>query len=93
MKLAVFLELMNEYGDAYVVYISPISRKEKFVVATADFNNKYIKTKPRPPRTNKLDAHKVLLFCWDTDSWKVLDARDITKVSSLSAELERSSQR
>ena len=89
MKMSVFCKLMEEYGDAYVTYISPVSKKEKFNVATMDLDNKYIKSKPKPPKIDKRDTDKVLLFCWDTDSWKVLDVRAILRVTSLSSELER----
>lgn len=81
-----FIELMKQYGDAYVTYVSPNSRKEKFNVGTIDFDNPYIESKPM---TIPVDATKVVMFCWDTDSYRQVDPATVIRVDSLAAELEK----
>lgn len=86
-----FVQIMKEYGDAYVTYISPNSRKEKFNVGTIDIqNNEYIRSKPL---TIPADESKVIMFCWDTDSYRQIDPSTVIKVEPLAAELERARSR
>jgi len=86
MNKEVFTKLMRQYGDAYVTYVSPNSKKEKFNVATTDLDNEYIKSKPL---SLTLDEEKTLLFCWDTDSYRQIDPAAVIRVEPLSAELEK----
>jgi hypothetical protein len=82
-----FIELMRQYGDAYVTYVSPNSRKEKFNVGTLELeDNPYIESKPM---TLPVDPEKVIMFCWDTDSYRQIDPSTVIRVDSLSAELEK----
>lgn len=82
-----FVQLMKQYGDAYVTYVSPNSRKEKFNVGTLDIeDNSYIKSKPM---TIPVDPEKVIMFCWDTDSYRQIDPSTVIRVDSLAAELEK----
>lgn len=82
-----FIAAMKEYGDAYVTYVSPISKKEKFHVGTMDYqDNPYIATKPA---ITDPDPTKVIMFCWDTDSFRQIDPATVIRVESLSAELEK----
>ncbi len=86
-----FVKIMKEYGDAYVTYISPNSKKEKFNVGTIDIeNNQYIKDKPL---SISPDSDKVIMFCWDTDSYRQIDPSTVIKVEPLAAELERARSR
>lgn len=71
---------MSQYGDAAVTYISPVSRKSKYVVATQEFDTKYLKNRPQPKARS---SNRELLFCWDTDKFKEIDPKDITQVVPL----------
>lgn len=86
MDKNVFIKLMKTYGDAYVTYISPNSKKEKFNVGTIDLNNAYIQSKETGIT---VDADKVLMFCWDTDSYRQIDPNTVIRVESLASELEK----
>jgi hypothetical protein len=82
-----FIKSMKQCGDAYITYISPNSKKEKFNVATLDIDdNDYIKSKGS---IQNIDSNKVLVFCWDTDSFRQIDPSTVIKVEPLSAELEK----
>lgn len=85
-----FVKIMKEYGDAYVTYVSPNSRKEKFNVGTLDMDNPYILSKPMSITP---DPSKVIMFCWDTDSYRQIDPATVIRIESLSAELERARSR
>ena len=90
MDKDVFIKLMNQYGDAVITYISPVSKREKFNVGTIDINNRYIQNKLRnSPIT--LDPTKVLTFCWDTDSARQIDPLTVVNVEPLVQEMERAS--
>lgn len=86
-----FIKLMKQYGDAYVTYVSPNSKKEKFNVGTIDLDNTYIKEKM--PAKYTVDEDKVLMFCWDTDSFRQVDANTVVRVDSLFLELEKASMK
>lgn len=89
MDKSVFIKLMKSYGDAYVTYISPNSKKEKFNVGTIDLDNAYIQSK----ETGIVpDEDKVLMFCWDTDSYRQIDPNTVIRVESLASELEKASK-
>jgi hypothetical protein len=86
-----FIKIMKEYGDAYVTYVSPNSKKEKFNVGTIDIDsNLYIRSKAMSITP---DPKKVIIFCWDTDSYRQIDPSTVVRVEPLSAELERSRSR
>ena len=88
MKKQEFINLLNEYGDATVNYRSKNSRKLKYNVCTLDFNNKHIQSKSNRAKES---ANEVLLFAWDTDSFRLLDPELVTKVDPLSATLKNES--
>lgn len=90
MDKNVFIKLMKSYGDAYVTYISPNSKKEKFNVGTIDLNNDYIKSKET---SITQDDEKVLMFCWDTDSYRQIDPNTVIRVESLASELDKATTR
>jgi len=75
-----FKDLVQEYGDAVITYRSTNSRKLKYNVCTLDFDNKYIQSKKNRAKET---SQTVLLFCWDTDSYRLLRPANITHVVPL----------
>jgi hypothetical protein len=73
---------IEECGDAIITYKSPNSKKTKYNVCTIDFDNKYIQEKRNRA---KEDESTVLMFCWDTDSFRLMKADNVTSVVPLSA--------
>ena len=85
MKKQDFISQVNRCGDAVITYRSTNSRKLKYNVCTLDFDNKYIQTKKN--RAIETDD-TVLLFCWDTDSYRLLRPTNVTTIVPLSAILK-----
>jgi hypothetical protein len=82
------ITLVKEFGDATITYRSLESKKLKYNVCTLDFNNEYIQTKSN--RARETDD-TVLLFCWDSDSFRLIRPNSITSVVPLSASLKERS--
>lgn len=76
---------VKEAGDATITYRSLESKKLKYNVCTLDFSNEYIQTKSN--RAKETDD-TVLLFCWDSDSFRLIRPSSITSVVPLSASLK-----
>ena len=74
-----------ECGDAVVTYRSENSKKLKYNVLTLDFDNKYIGTKKNKSRE---DIDTVLFFCWDTDTFRLLKAKNVVSIVPLSVVLK-----
>ncbi len=70
---------LSSNGDSIVNYRSINSKKLKYVVCTTDFDNDYIKTKPQP----REQKDRILVFCWDSDSFKQLNTGLVTSVEPL----------
>jgi len=77
--------LVTEYGDAIITYRSEQSKKLKYNVCTLDFSTPYIKQKKN--RAKETDD-TLLLFCWDTDSYRLLKSANVTSVVPLSSILK-----
>jgi hypothetical protein len=77
--------LVNEYGDAIITYRSENSKKLKYNVCTMDFSTPYIQDKKN--RAKETDE-TLLLFCWDTDSYRLLNPESVTSVLPLSSILQ-----
>jgi hypothetical protein len=75
---------VNSAGDAIITYRSPNSRKTKYNVCTIDFSTPYIQDKKNRA---KEDDDTVLMFCWDTDSFRLMKADNVTSVIPLSTVL------
>ena len=74
--------LVIEYGDAIITYRSEKSKKLKYNVCTLDFSTPYIqKKKPR----SKVSSDTLLMFCLDTDSFRLLKHKSVTTVVPLSS--------
>ena len=85
MKKQELKNLVTEYGDAVITYRSENSNKLKYNVCTLDFSTPYIQGKRnRAKETN----NTLLLFCWDTDSYRLLKPESVTTVVPLSSILK-----
>ena len=82
MKKAEFIRTVTNCGDAVITYRSTNSRKLKYNVCTLDFDNKYIQSKKNRAKES---ADTVLLFCWDTVSYRLLMPKNVTNIQPLSS--------
>ena len=82
MKKDEFLRTVSDCGDAIITYRSTNSRKFKYNVCTLDFDNKYIQSKKNRAKET---PDSVLLFCWDTDSYRLLQPKNVTSIQPLSS--------
>ena len=80
MKKGKFIEEMEKHGDAVITYRSAKSRKLKYNVCTRDFSTEYIRQKRNRAKEGQ---HTSLLFCWDTDSFRILVPRNVTSIVPL----------
>ena len=85
MKKEDLAKLVTEYGDAIITYRSENSKKLKYNVCTTDFSTPYIQSKKN--RAKESDR-TLLLFCWDTDSYRLLKPSNVTSVVPLSSVLK-----
>ena len=85
MKKEELAKFVNEYGDAIITYRSEKSKKLKYNVCTLDFTTPYIQQKKT--RT-KETSETLLLFCWDTDSYRLLKSKNVTTVVPLASVLK-----
>ena len=80
MEKGKFKDIVHEYGDAVITNRSTNSRKLKYNVCTLNFDNKYIQSKKnRAKESDDTD----LLFCWDTDSYRLLKPANVTHIVPL----------
>jgi len=77
--------LVDEYGDAVITYRSENSNKLKYNVCTLDFSTPYVQQKKNRAKESK---DTLLLFCWDTDSFRLLKPQNVTSVVPLSSILK-----
>ncbi len=80
-----FKERVTECGDAVITYRSTNSRKLKYNVCTLDFTTPHIQKKHNRAKESK---ETVLLFCWDTDSYRLLRPANVTSIVPLNAILK-----
>ena len=80
-----FKKNVDTCGDAIITYRSINSQKLKYNVCTLDFDNKYIQSKKNRAKET---GDTVLLFCWDTDSYRLLTPKNVTSIVPLSAILK-----
>ena len=85
MKKEEFISQVDRYGDAIITYRSQNSRRLKYNVCTLNFDNKYIQSKRNRAKPNN---KQVLLFCWDTDSYRLLMPENVTSIIPLQAILK-----
>lgn len=90
MQFETFNQKMYEAGDAYVHYISPVSKKHKYHICTLEINDcKYIQDKlaSRSAMAEPKEGF-VRTFCWDLDDFKNIDVSSVTSVVPLSTALK-----
>ena len=80
MEKGKFKDLVHEYGDAVITYRSTNSKKLKYNVCTLNFDNKYIQSKKNRAKESN---ETILLFCWDTDSYRLLKPANVTHIIPL----------
>jgi len=81
-------QLVEDYGDATITYRSENSKKLKYNVCTLDFSTPYIQQK----RNRAVESDDTLLmFCWDTDSYRLIKPKNVTSVIPLSSVLRNNS--
>ena len=85
MKTEDFNRKVKDAGDAIITYRSQNRRRLKYNVCTMDFDNKYIQAKKNRAKPNQ---HQSLLFCWDTDSYRLLVPEMVTSIVPLGAILK-----
>ncbi len=88
MKKEELASLVREYGDAIITYRSENSRKLKYNVCTLDFSTPYIQSKKNRAKES---SDTLLLFRWDTDSYRLLKPFNITSVVPLASVLKNES--
>lgn len=71
--------------DAIVTYRSQNSGKLKYNVVTLNLYTEYIRNKKNK---SKEEEDTLLVFCWDTDSYRLLKPELVTHVVPLSAVLK-----
>ena len=79
------IRLLNEYGDAVVTFRSENSKKLKYNVCTMDFSTAHIKNKNN--RAKEVEG-TLLVFCWDTDTFKLIKYESVTSVLPLASILK-----
>ena len=85
MKKEELARLVDEYGDAVITYRSENSNKLKYNVCTLDFSTPYIQQKKNRAKESE---KTLLLFCWDTDSFRLLKPQSVTSVVPLASVLK-----
>jgi uroporphyrinogen-III decarboxylase len=75
-------QLVEEHGDAVITFRSENSNKLKYNVCTLDFSTPYIQKKKNRAKET---SDTVLMFCWDTDSYRLIKPMNVTSVLPLSS--------
>lgn len=89
MNKSELTSLVNSYGDAVITYRSKNSRKLKYNVCTLDFTTPYIQNKRNRAKEG---PDTLLLFCWDTDTYRLLNPSSVVSVVPLSTFLKNGPQ-
>ena len=90
MKKEELADLVNEYGDAIITYRRENSGKLKYNVCTLDFSTPYIQKKKNRAKES---PETLLLFCWDTDSYRLLKPDNVTSVVGLASVLQNGTRK
>ncbi len=73
---------IKDCGDAIITYRSLNSNKLKYNVCTLDFSTPYIAEKRNK---SKESDDTLLMFCWDTDTYRLMRPENVTNVMPLSS--------
>ena len=85
MKKEELARLVDEYGDAVITFRSENSNKLKYNVCTLDFSTPYIQQKKNRAKETE---QTLLLFCWETDSFRLLKPQNVTSGVPLASVLK-----
>lgn len=77
---------LSKNGESIVNYRSVNSKKLKYIVCTVDFDNEHIRSKSKP---NEQEG-RILVFCWDSDTFKQLNTLLVTSIEPLNKVLKES---
>lgn len=77
-------QLVRKHGDAIITFRSEQSRKLKYNVCTLDFSTPYIQQKRNRAEET---SDTLLLYCWDTDSYRLIKPANVTSVIPLASVL------
>lgn len=80
MKKEELIKLMDHAGDAVISYKSENSKKTKYNICTLDFTTPYIQKKNNRVQE---DDSTLLMFCWDTDSYRLMKPENVVSVVPL----------
>lgn len=80
-----FKDKVKECEDAIITYRSTNSRKLKYNVCTLNFTTPYIQKKHNRAKETE---DTVLLFCWDTDSYRLLRPANVISIVPLNSILK-----
>lgn len=80
---------LRKNGESIVNYRSVNSKKLKYIVCTVDFDNDHIKEKSRPSE----QQDRILVFCWDSDTFKQLNTHLVTSIEPLNKVLRESDEK
>lgn len=87
MDKLVFTNTMRANGDSYINYLSVVSRKVKYHVATMDFRKEispYIAARfLKFSNKMKLKDNQVLVFCYDLNEFKPIDVSSVVSLIPL----------
>ena len=84
MQTDTFIKKMDEAGDAYIYYTSPVSKKQKYHIGTLDFKaSPYTLEKFGLKSHSETKTGQVKVFCWDLDDFKNIEVAYIYKVVPL----------
>jgi len=85
VKKQELVRLVTGYGDAIITFRSEQSKKLKYNVCTLNFSTPYILEKNNRAKETE---DTLLLFCWDTDSYRLLKYDSVTSVIPLASVLK-----
>ncbi len=90
MKKEELKAFILEHGDVIIDYLSAESQKIKYSVVTLDFTTPYVATKQNRAKES---TDSLLVFCWDTDTFRLVKPANVTKAEPLSVAIQRSLSR
>lgn len=100
MNLHDAINTAEAHGDFYLYYKKRQGNGATYLVGTTDFDNHYIRNKHQSGRAglsaevslqdhvrNAAAINSILVFSWTNDKFRLLDAKEIRRLTPLSAEL------
>jgi len=86
MQLETFNAKAQEMGDFYVYFVDPVTKVDKYAVATADLSTTYIKeSRRKKPKT--VDG-EVLMWNWSSNNYLRVPCSSIKKLVPLASVLK-----